>query len=486
MASPGKDTPSYEDQSLPADEDLRRKLLCLGTGLVLSTLIYLFLPIPESASHDANHSPDQIRIGLAILALAAILWLTEALPLPVTALLIPVVATLTGVFSDSGNNAVSESFRSFAHPFIFLFLGGFALAAALSRQGIDRWIAHGILSKTRGNFLWSGLALFGVAASLSMWISNTATTALLLPIALGILSDLRENSGAETATRAAPFLLLGIAYSASIGGLGTIIGTAPNAFSATELNISFAEWLRFGIPCVLILLPLMVLLLIAITRPARIPSVPVRGFTFSFNRQRIATLLVFFLAVLGWVFSKPLSGLFGDAKYFDSIVATCALILLCSFRLVRWKDIDATTDWGVLILFGGGITLSRILGKTGASSYLAEHLRAATEGWPLFLIVGAVVLFVIFLTELSSNTATTTLFAPIFLQVGLSLGVDPAKLVLPLTIAASCAFMLPIATPPNAIVFGTGLIPQRTMMHIGLRLNLAFVLILTLLSVVLF
>ncbi|MDE0826181.1 MAG: DASS family sodium-coupled anion symporter [Akkermansiaceae bacterium] len=482
MPGDHKETTKRELLASNPDSSSRRKLISLGLGIVLFILIYFFLPVTGTESHSAT----DIRTGLAILALAATLWLTEALPLAVTALLIPIAATLSGVFSSSGKMAVTEAFKNFAHPFIFLFLGGFAIAAALSRQGIDRWIAHGILSRTQGSFFWSGVALFGVAAGLSMWISNTATTALLLPVALGMLTDLRENSGKDIANRAAPFLLLGLAYSASLGGLGTIIGTAPNAFTATQLDISFVDWLYIGIPCVLVLLPLMILLLTIITRPRNIPPVPVQKLQFSFTRDRIATLVIFLLAVACWIFSKPLSSIFGDIKYFDSIIAVGALVLLCAFHLVSWKDIDKTTDWGVLILFGGGITLSSVLGKTGASAYLAELLRLLTAGWPLFLIVGAVVFFVIFLTELSSNTATTTLFVPIFLQVGISLGIDPAKLVLPLTIAASCAFMLPIATPPNAIVFGAGLVPQRTMMRIGLRLNLVFVLVLTALSSILF
>jgi sodium-dependent dicarboxylate transporter 2/3/5 len=159
---------------------------------------------------------------------------------------------------------------------------------------------------------------------------------------------------------------------------------------------------------------------------------------------------------------------------------------MASFGLVRWKDIDRTTDWGVIILFGGGLTLGTVLKLTGASSFLASHLNHLTAGWPFLLIVGAVVVFVIFLTELTSNTATTTLFVPIFYQVAIEIGVSPTQLILPLTIAASCAFMLPIATPPNAIVYGSGQVAQRTMMRTGLVLNVSFALILTALSTVLF
>ena len=173
-------------------------------------------------------------------------------------------------------------------------------------------------------------------------------------------------------------------------------------------------------------------------------------------------------------------------KNFDSIIAVSSVVLLSAFGLVRWRDIDRTTDWGVIILFGGGLTLGTILKLTGASSFLAGHLNHLTAGWPFILVVGAVVVFVIFLTELTSNTATTALFVPVFYQVAVEMGVPPSQLVLPLTIAASCAFMLPIATPPNAIVYGSGQVPQRIMMRTGLVLNLSFAVILTALSTVLF
>ena len=207
---------------------------------------------------------------------------------------------------------------------------------------------------------------------------------------------------------------------------------------------------------------------------------------FILSGPRILTLTIFLLTVVGWVSSKYLSELFGVAKGFDSIVAVSSVVLLASFGLVRWKDVDRTTDWGVIILFGGGLTLGKVLTLTGASSFLASHLNELTAGWPFILVVGAVVICVIFLTELTSNTATTALFVPVFYQVALELGVSPPQLVLPLTIAASCAFMLPIATPPNAIVYGSGQVLQRTMMRTGLVLNLSFAVILTALSTVLF
>ena len=472
-----KETIAREKRHSPHLSTTMRKLLLVVFALVLFGAIKQHLPLP---SLPENTDAQSVRTGLAILTLAAVLWLSEALPLAITALLIPVVAALTGTMN------VTQSFAGFAHPLIFLFLGGFGLAAALSRQKIDRWLATSIMKLGRGNFHTTAIALFLVSAILSMWISNTATVALLLPVALGILQNIVSRCGKSTASKIAPFLLLGIAYSASIGGIGTLIGTPPNAIAAAQLNISFTEWLAIGIPCVLVLLPTLYILLRLLARPGNVPRFKVASEPFHFNPKRILTLAIFLLAICGWLFSGQLSSIMGITHSFDTLVALSALLILATLRLVRWRDIDRTTDWGVLLLFGGGITLSRVLGSTGASEYLACQIQYLTSGWPIILIVGVVVIFVIFLTELSSNTASTALLVPIFAAVAIDMNIPVTEIVLPLTIAASCAFMLPIATPPNAIVFASGKIQQRQMIRIGLVLNLTFAVLLTLLSQVLF
>ena len=477
-----KETTVREEQASEPGRSSQFKALSIGVALIAFALIYWLLPIEDTATHTAA----QVRTGLAILALAAILWLTEAIPLAITALLVPVVAVLTGVFSGDPKTIVPQAFAGFAHHLIFLFLGGFGIAAALTRQGLNSWLANGILTLAGGRFHMTCIGLFCAAAFTSMWISNTATTALLFPVALGLLSDLRTRAGAQTAAKAAPFVLLGLAYSANIGGIGTIIGTGPNAIAAERLGIGFAEWLKFGIPCVAILFPSLIAILFLVLRPGKTPDLTRNTEPFIFTPRRILTLTIFLLTVVCWLCSKPLSGVFNVTKGFDSIIAVSSVVLMASFGLVRWKDVDRTTDWGVIILFGGGLTLGKVLTLTGASSFLASHLNQLTAGWPFILVVGAVVLFVIFLTELTSNTATTALFVPVFYQVALEIGVSPPQLVLPLTIAASCAFMLPIATPPNAIVYGSGQVLQRTMMRTGLILNLSFAVILTALSTVLF
>lgn len=456
---------------------IANKAIMIVVAWVLFFAIRVWLPLGDLPE---TYNAEAVRTGLAILTLAATLWLSEALPLPITAILIPVLAALTGTLD------VTKSFSGFAHPLIFLFLGGFGLAAALSYQKLDQWLAQHILKIGHGNFHVTAIALFLTSALLSMWISNTATVALLLPVALGILAHIQSTCGELVMARSANYLLLGIAYSASIGGIGTLIGSPPNAIAAANLGISFVEWLAAGLPAVAILLPALFIVLRLLAKPGDVPHFEVAAQAFQFNTPRILTLAIFCCAICGWLFSAPLAALFGIVNSFDTLVAIGALLLLSSCRLVRWQDVDRTTNWGVLLLFGGGITLSKVLSVTGASKFLAYQIQTLTSDWPTLLFIGMIVVFVIFLTELSSNTASTALLVPIFAAVAISMGIPTTELILPLALAASCAFMLPVATPPNAIVFGSGLIQQRDMVRIGLVLNLTFAVLLTLLSRVLF
>jgi sodium-dependent dicarboxylate transporter 2/3/5 len=319
--------------------------------------------------------------------------------------------------------------------------------------------------------------LFGLTALLSMWISNTATAAMMLPLALGLL---RDDAGSGTDAEAdAPaigprekvFVLLGLAYSASIGGIGTLVGSPPNAIAAAQAGIGFAEWLRFGLPLVALLLPLMVAVLYLLLRPRlggriAVPSEPVE-----WTRQRIVTLAVFALTAAGWVMAAPLGRVLGITGDVDSLVAIAAIVALVAGGALGWPEIERRTHWGVLLLFGGGLALSEVMQGSGASRFLADALIQALHGAPLPWLLLGVVTFVVFLTELVSNTASAALLVPIFLGVGQALGLPPALLAGAIAVAASCAFMLPVATPPNAIVFATDEVPQATMMRCGLVLN---------------
>ncbi len=444
-------------------------LLLAGIGFGLK------LDPQDSALKELD--PVTVRIGLGIFACIGFLWLTEALPLAITALLVPVLACGFGLMNVKG------SLAGFSDPLIFLFFGGFAMASALSGQGLDRWIAHRIVLAGKGDFLRVSYLLFGTTAALSMWVSNTATTAMMLPLALGILRG--QPDGAAT-SRNSIYLLLGVAYAASVGGIGTLVGSPPNGIAAAKLGIGFMEWLKFGVPAVVLLMPLLVVILKWTCRPEQIRMPELAEADFKFNRQRVVTLGIFAMTAACWIFSEPLAKLLGVKGSFDTLVALGAVLALVASGVVRWPQIDKGTDWGVLILFGGGITLSAIIGQTGASLFMARVFSGWVGGWPVPLLIGAVIFFTIFLTELTSNTALAALMVPIFFSISGELGIVPAELILPMTIAASTGFMMPVGTPPNAIVFATGRIPQRTMLRVGLVLNLAFVAALTVLAQILF
>ncbi len=446
-------------------------------GLAVMALVVWLLPLPTDSDAMAGLDPGKVRIGIGIFFGIAVLWMTEAMPLAATALLVPVLAGLLGV-SD-----VKSALLGFADPLIFLFLGGFALAAAMARQGVDRWIAQSLVKLGSGRFLPVAFLLFGASAFLSMWMSNTATTAMMLPLAMGILGRM---TGDACDANNSNFLLLGLAYSASIGGLGMLVGSPPNGIAATQLGISFAQWAAFGVPTVLVMLPAMIGVLYLVFRPESGVRIQLETEAFTLTWHRLMTVAIFAATALCWVFGGRLGPLLGIATSFDTLVALTAIFALLYFQVVSWKDIDRGTDWGVLLLFGGGIALSGVLKDTGASLFLARLLADSVNGWAVVAVIAAVVAFVIFLTELSSNTAVAALFVPIFFSVAGELGIEPSKLVLPLAIAASCAFMMPVATPPNAIVYASGRVPQQAMMRVGFILNLACVGLLVLLSVLLF
>ena len=427
-----------------------RNLVILGTNILLLFALQSLLPFDS-----------QVNIGLSILVFSAVLWLTEAIHISVTAILIPILAVLFGVFN------ISQAMGNFANPIIYLFFGGFVLAAALSAQGIDQLIASKVLQLSRSNLAWASVLLFSVTAGLSMWISNTATTAMMLPLALGILGQLDFKQHRKTYL----FVLLGVAYSANIGGIGTLVGSPPNAIAAAQAGLSFADWFVYGMTTVAIMLPTMLIALYLFFRPELSAVCEIKNDNSRLGFSGKLTLFIFLAAVVCWIFSKPISSALGGVAKFDSVVALSAVVLLAGLGLVDWKRIEKTTDWGVLILFGGGLTLSAILKATGTSVFLANAITDIFGNLHISLFVLAVIFFVIMLTEFASNTASAALLVPVFAAIAEAMGLSPVMLSIIIGISASCAFMLPVATPPNAIVFGSGYIRQSDMIRAGLIIN---------------
>ena len=434
-----------------------RRILLILLALVLGAAVYA----------QFSEQP-QLAAGLAILVFIATLWLTEAIHITGTALLVPVLAAGFGLMG------VKQAFSGFANPIIFLFLGGFALASAMRQHKLDQWMAMVVMRLSRGNGLISILLLFVVTAWTSMWISNTATTVMMLPIALGLVQRGEEKESVNHLV----FVLLGVAYSANIGGIATLVGSPPNAIAASVIGVDFVGWMSIGFPMVMVLLPLALGMLWLLLRPnfdvVDFEQLPQSDFSVNLRSGKARWVLLIFVAVVTlWLLSKPLSQWLGIDKGFDSLVAIAAAVLLMTSGLLEWKQFEKNTEWGVLLLFGGGITLSSVLSLTGASAFLADELVTLFAGVSPLLFLALAVTLMIFLTEISSNTASAALFIPIFFSLPeAQIGLSPELLSLSVAVAASCAFMLPVATPPNAIVFGTGLIQQRQMMRVGLVLNL--------------
>ena len=407
--------------------------------------------------------------GLALLVFIGILWLTEAFNITVTSLMVPILAIGLNVLPTKA------AFAPFSEPIIFMFFGGFVLAAVMNIQKLDLWIANHIIRLASGNLKLTVLYLFAATAGLSLFINNTAVAAMMLPLTLGILKkvDLKTNRDLYV------FVLLGIAFSASIGGIGTLTGSAPNAILASQLKITFSEWLFYGMPVTILLMIGMVFSLLVILRPnfnvpfeISLEEIPMTG-------RRKITLAVFVIAAFFLVFGSWLEPMIRSAlelsqpiKNFDAVVAMIAVIILCVTHTATWSEIQDRTEWGVLMLFGGGLVLGIVLKETGASKILADTIVSyiGVQHWLVMTLV--LTAFIVFLTEFTSNTATAALMIPIFISVAEGVGLPSVSLAAIVACSASCAFMLPIATPPNAIVFSTGYIKQSEMVKVGFLLNI--------------
>jgi len=426
-------------------------------------------------------------------------WSTEAIPVAATAF-IPLVA-----FPLLQVMPVRAVAQSYAHPTIFLFMGAFVLALAVEKWSLHRRIALTVLSRTGTDGRKLILGFMVASALLSMWMTNTSTAMMLLPIAASVAAMVAEKAvgvSVEEKRRFQVALLLALAYATTIGGMSTIIGTPPNVMLAGfieetyGLQIAFFDWMLIGLPLALVLLPLGWVVLTRVVFRVDIPASPEATNVISGMRREMGAMksserrvgLLFLSVVLLWMSRKWLNKLSGLEGLSDAgIVMAAALLLFVipskrgfATRLMEWEDV-ARLPWGVLILFGGGLALAAQVSSSGLAVWLGESLLPVANLGTLVLIVAAAGL-VVFLTELTSNLATTATFLPVIAAIAAQSGIEPLILCVPVTLAASCAFMLPVATPPNAIVFSSGVLTIPEMVRAGFVMNLVALMVLTLLA----
>ncbi len=460
-------------------------------GLVLGLFLFFYSLF---STPPANMS-EQAWITAGVGMLMAVWWVTQVLPLPVTSLLPIILFPLIGISS------VREATVPYVNPVIFLLLGGFIIATALQRWQLHRRLALTILHLvgSHPHAIVGGFMV--VSALLSMWISNTATTIMMLPIAISLAHVMLEGQSKEAANKFTVCLMLGIAYAASIGGLGTLIGTPPNAMVAAfmtqtyGINIGFVQWMSFGLPVVFILLPIAWLLLTRLV------------FTFDLGHNTTAagvvdselealgpmttpekrTAIVFVFIALAWVTRPLLQQIPGLAALNDTIIAVVGAVSLFlipsgekqqkNTRLLNWSTAKGI-PWGVLLLFGGGLSLAATISSSGLAAWLGTVLSVLTS-FHVFTLLLSIVAMVVFLTELTSNTATTATLLPVLGGIATAAYLEPMLLIAPMALAASCAFMLPVATAPNAIVFGSGKVSIPQMARAGFCLNLVVITLIT-------
>ena len=424
-------------------------------------------------------------------------WISEAVAIEATALLPIVLFTLLGI------TPLSSAAAPYASDIVFLFLGSFILAAAIQRWEVDQRIAWSAarLTGTRQGHIIGGM--MAATAFLRMWVSNTVTAAMMLPIAMAIISVSDAPPG-DSENGFAIALLLAMAYAASLGGIGTLIGSPPNGIAVRFIlqtyghTFSFVDWLAVGLPVMLVMLPLTWFMLFRILFRLHQQTVPRAGALAALELKRLgllsrgvrATITVFAVTVLLWIVRPwlntlnlgghaPLAGL-SDAGIAVGAALTLFLIPAGGGRRIMEWDCAGRLPWGVLILFGGGLSLAATIEANGAAQFIASN-AANLGALPVVAVVLLVVVATVFLSEFTSNTAQVAIMLPILAALAPWLGIDPLLLILPCTLAASCAFMIPVGTPPNAMIFGTGLITVPRMCKTGLWLNLLAILVITLL-----
>ena len=444
---------------------------------ILAGILFYFLPAPLT--------PEGHRM-LAVTAIATTLWITEALPLAATALVIAVLVILLGVAPPN------EVFSVFADPILFLFIGSFILAEAMQVHRLDQRIANAVLRNNwvrakagRMIFLYACICFF-----ISMWISNTATTAMMFPIGLSIIRIFPEDGR----NKVAQLILLMTAFGASIGGMATPVGTPPNLIGIAMINnlvhrsVSFFEFMRYGFPIsVLIFLAIYFTLRLfldheCMKKPMHDIELPAED--SQMRRAQVNVMIAFLLTVFLWLLPGFVALAGGDSKWWEahlpeSVAALIGAVLLFILPVdwksrtftITWKQAE-NINWGIILLFGGGLILGKFLFKTGVAKYFGDTLAAIYPFHSEFSFILLFTLVAIFISEFTSNTASANMILPVSIAVCQSAGIDPYRTAIAATLASSLGFMLPISTAPNAIVFSSGMIPLRSMVRYGIVLDI--------------
>jgi solute carrier family 13 (sodium-dependent dicarboxylate transporter), member 2/3/5 len=448
-------------------------------------LILLLVPPPPGM-------PEAALQTAAVTAWTAIWWITEPIPVPATSLL-PIV-----LLPATGARTPVEAASGFGNPLVFVFLGGFMMALAVERWDLHRRIALAVLAVIGGGPARITLGFMVATAFLSMWISNTASTMLMIPMAVAVVARVGAGRNAALVAPFATGLLLAVAYSASIGGITTLIGTPPNIVFAgvaqtLDRQVDFARWMLFAVPPAVLALGLVWVYLTRVVFPTGDLSVDtsmIRAERAGLGRLGIAerrVALVGGAVAAAWI-TRPF--LISPVLPFvdDAVIALTGALVMFALpsgtderpRLLDWSTMSRL-PWGLLLLFGGGLGIADAFTATGLSEWIGSQM-GGLSALPPILIVTAIVLVVVMLTEVTSNVAVAGMLLPVLGGVAPALDMDPFLLMIPATVAASCAFMLPVATPPNAIVYGSGYVPLRTMARVGSVLNVGSVLLIAPLS----
>lgn len=431
---------------------------------------------------------------IAVAAWMIIWWITEAVSISVTALLPLALFPLLGILD------IKSVASNYANPIVYLFFGGFIIALALEKVNLHKRIALSILkiTGTKANGIILGFMIS--TALMSMWISNTASTVVMLPIAISVIGLLMNDADGFTKKdqNFALAIMLGIAFSANIGGMATLIGTPPNSVMLAFLNeqyqidIGFFQWMTMGVPFSIIMLAIAYFFIVHVFYPNKLGIISASGNIIQTEIDKLGritkaekiVLAIFILTACAWILRGPINNWFPSLKLTDTTIAMIAAVAMFIVPLdlkkgsfpLEWKD-TSRLPWGILVLFGGGLALASGLTQAGFIDMIGEYM-AAKAHWSIWVITLVLIILMLFMTELMSNVALVTILIPLVVGISIGLDVPILYMVVPVTLAASCAFMLPMATPPNAIVFASGHVKVHEMARIGIVLNVISVLLL--------